>query len=145
MLALIQRVSHASVLIADEIVTQIDRGLLILCGFERADDESIIDKMLHKCLNYRVFSDSHGKMNLSVTDTGGGVIFVPQFTLAANTNSGLRPSFSTAALAKDGQRSFDYLKQQAKQKRLTIGFGQFGANMQVNLCNDGPVTFMLEA
>jgi len=143
MLALLQRVSHASVVIEDITTASINKGILVLCGFQPHDKLQSLDKMLEKCLNYRIFSDNDGKMNLSVKAIEGELLFVPQFTLAANTNSGLRPSFSSAAIPQHGQELFDELKRLAPEKYSACSFGQFGANMQVSLCNDGPVTFWL--
>lgn len=144
MLALLQRVSHASVNIENQCVAAIEQGLLILCGFQPDDNETIVDKLIKKCFKYRIFGDDSDKMNLNVCDVNGGVLFVPQFTLAADTNRGLRPSFSSAAPPALGMQLFDYLQHQTKQQYTKLGFGQFGAEMQVELCNDGPVTFLLE-
>ncbi len=144
MKALIQRVSAASVSIDNEIVGEIERGLLVLLAVESGDNESSIEKIAHKLLNYRIFSDDNNKMNRSVSDIGGGLLVVSQFTLAANTDKGLRPSFSSAAdpaIAKDYYlRCVDLLKASG----LQVATGRFAADMQVSLINDGPVTFMLE-
>ncbi|MDB5981900.1 MAG: D-tyrosyl-tRNA(Tyr) deacylase [Pseudomonas sp.] len=145
MKGLLQRVSGARVEVAGEIVGSIDQGLLVLVGVEPHDTRASADKLLHKLLNYRVFSDSDGKMNLSLTDVGGGLLLVSQFTLAADTKSGLRPSFSKAAPPALGAELFDYLLEQAKIMHLAVAAGQFGADMQVHLVNDGPVTFLLES
>jgi D-tyrosyl-tRNA(Tyr) deacylase len=145
MKGLLQRVSGARVEVAGEIVGSIDQGLLVLVGVEPQDTRASADKLLHKLLNYRVFSDSDGKMNLSLTDVGGGLLLVSQFTLAADTKSGLRPSFSKAAPPALGAELFDYLLEQAKIMHQTVAAGQFGADMQVHLVNDGPVTFLLES
>jgi D-tyrosyl-tRNA(Tyr) deacylase len=142
---LLQRVSKARVEVAGEIVGAIDQGLLVLVGVEPQDTRASVDKLLLKLLNYRVFSDSDGKMNLSLVDVGGGLLLVSQFTLAADTKSGLRPSFSKAASPALGAELFDYLLEQAKIMHLTVAAGQFGADMQVHLVNDGPVTFLLES
>ncbi|KTD10688.1 D-tyr-tRNA(Tyr) deacylase [Legionella gratiana] len=144
MLVVIQRVSHAQVNIADETVAKIDQGLLILCGFEPNDTEQNINKMLDKCINYRIFEDSQGKMNLSLKEVNGGLLLVPQFTLMADTQKGLRPSFSNAAPPELGQQLFDNLLTRAAQVYPKIQSGCFGANMHVHLCNDGPVTFLLK-
>jgi D-tyrosyl-tRNA(Tyr) deacylase len=149
MKALIQRVSRASVEINDEAgghrtAGAIDGGLLALIGVEKGDAEANADKLLHKLLHYRVFSDAEGKMNLNVQQAGGGLLLVSQFTLAADTRKGLRPSFSSAAPPADGERLFDYLVAQARTHALPVATGDFGADMQVALVNDGPVTFMLE-
>jgi D-tyrosyl-tRNA(Tyr) deacylase len=145
MKGLLQRVSKARVEVAGEIVGAIDQGLLVLVGVEPQDTRASVDKLLLKLLNYRVFSDSDGKMNLSLVDVGGGLLLVSQFTLAADTKSGLRPSFSKAASPALGAELFDYLLEQAKIMHLTVAAGQFGADMQVHLVNDGPVTFLLES
>lgn len=145
MKALIQRVRHARVEVANEVVGSIDQGLLVLVGVERDDDRARADKLLHKLLRYRVFSDEQGKMNRSVTDTGGGLLLVSQFTLAADTGSGLRPSFSSAAPPQLGEELYDYLLAQARRQHSQVACGCFGADMQVHLQNDGPVTFLLES
>lgn len=145
MKGLLQRVSRARVEVAGEIVGAIDQGLLVLVGVEPQDTRASVDKLLLKLLNYRVFSDSDGKMNLSLVDVGGGLLLVSQFTLAADTKSGLRPSFSKAAPPARGAELFDYLLEQAKIMHQTVAAGQFGADMQVHLVNDGPVTFLLES
>jgi D-aminoacyl-tRNA deacylase len=145
MKALIQRVRKARVDVAGEVVGSIDQGLLVLVGVERDDDRARADKLLHKLLRYRVFSDEHGKMNRSLTDVGGGLLMVSQFTLAADTSSGLRPSFSSAAPPVLGEELYDYLVAQARQQHTTVACGRFGADMQVHLQNDGPVTFLLES
>ncbi|MNE63639.1 D-tyrosyl-tRNA(Tyr) deacylase [compost metagenome] len=125
-------------------VGAIDQGLLVLVAVEPGDTRAHADKLLHKLLNYRVFSDPQGKMNLSLKDIGGGLLLVSQFTLAADTQSGLRPSFSTAAPPALGAELFDYMLAQAQVQHATVASGQFGADMQVHLVNDGPVTFMLQ-
>lgn len=145
MKGLLQRVSGARVEVAGESVGAIDRGLLVLIGVEPQDTRASADKLLHKLLNYRVFSDTDGKMNLSLSDIGGGLLLVSQFTLAADTKSGLRPSFSKAAPPALGAELFDYLLAQAKVMHQMVAAGQFGADMQVHLVNDGPVTFLLES
>ncbi|HUE91933.1 D-aminoacyl-tRNA deacylase [Pseudomonas sp.] len=144
MKALIQRVRGARVEVAGEVVGSIDQGLLALVGVEPQDTPASVEKILHKLLNYRVFSDAAGKMNLSLSDVGGGLLLVSQFTLAADTKSGLRPSFSSAAPPALGAELFDLLVTQARAKHPQIATGQFGADMQVHLVNDGPVTFLLE-
>ncbi|MAK88213.1 MAG: D-tyrosyl-tRNA(Tyr) deacylase [Pseudomonas sp.] len=145
MKALIQRVRQARVEVAGEVVGAIDQGLLVLVGVEREDDHARADKLLHKLLNYRVFSDEQGKMNRSLKDIGGGLLLVSQFTLAADTRSGLRPSFSSAAPPVHGEALYDYLLTQARQQHPQVACGRFGAEMQVHLVNDGPVTFLLES
>ena len=145
MKALIQRVRGARVEVAGEVVGSIDQGLLALVGVEPQDTPASVEKILHKLLNYRVFSDDAGKMNLSLSDVSGGLLLVSQFTLAADTRSGLRPSFSSAAPPALGGELFDLLVNQARARHPQVATGQFGADMQVHLVNDGPVTFLLES
>lgn len=145
MKGLIQRVSAARVEVEGEIVGAIDQGLLALVGVEPQDDEASAQRLLHKLLNYRVFADIEGKMNLSLGDVGGGLLLVSQFTLAADTRKGLRPSFSSAAPPARGAELFEHLVDQARARHPLVATGRFGANMQVHLVNDGPVTFLLEA
>ena len=145
MKALIQRVRGARVEVAGEVVGAIDQGLLALVGVEPQDTPASVEKILHKLLNYRVFSDAAGKMNLSLSDVGGGLLLVSQFTLAADTKGGLRPSFSSAAPPALGAELFDLLVSQARARHPQVATGQFGADMQVHLVNDGPVTFLLES
>lgn len=145
MKGLLQRVRGARVDVAGGTVGAIDQGLLVLVGVEPQDTRASADKLLHKLLNYRVFSDADGKMNLSLKDVGGGLLLVSQFTLAADTRSGMRPSFSRAAPPALGAELFDYLLEKAKNSHATVASGQFGADMQVHLVNDGPVTFLLES
>ena len=145
MKALIQRVRGAQVEVAGEVVGSIDQGLLALVGVEPQDTPASVEKILHKLLNYRVFSDDAGKMNLSLSDVSGGLLLVSQFTLAADTRSGLRPSFSSAAPPALGAELFDLLVNQARARHPQVATGQFGADMQVHLVNDGPVTFLLES
>jgi D-tyrosyl-tRNA(Tyr) deacylase len=144
MKALLQRVREARVEVAGEVVGSIGPGLLVLVGVEPQDTQDNVSRMLHKLLNYRVFSDSAGKMNLSLKDVAGGLLLVSQFTLAADTRSGLRPGFSTAAPPAQGQALFENLLQQARAQHARVASGRFGADMQVHLVNDGPVTFLLE-
>ena len=144
MKALIQRVRQAHVEVAGEVVGAIDQGLLVLVAVEPGDTREHADKLLHKLLNYRVFSDPQGKMNLSLKDIGGGLLLVSQFTLAADTRNGMRPSFSTAAPPALGVEIFDYLLERARAAHGDVASGRFGADMQVHLVNDGPVTFMLQ-
>ncbi|BAP42902.1 D-aminoacyl-tRNA deacylase [Pseudomonas sp. LJDD11] len=144
MKGLLQRVRGARVEVEGEVVGAIDQGLLVLVGVEPQDTPASADKMLHKLLNYRVFSDADGKMNLSLRDVQGGLLLVSQFTLAADTRSGLRPGFSKAAPPALGAELFDYLLQQAKTVHPRVESGRFGADMQVHLTNDGPVTFLFE-
>lgn len=144
MKGLIQRVSQAQVKVDDEVVGAIDQGILLLLGVEQKDSTQEADKLLHKVLNYRIFADEQGKMNLSVKDIGGGLLIVSQFTLAAETKKGLRPSFSSAASPTLAQDLYNYFVVQAKQQHIIVETGIFAADMKVSLCNDGPVTFMLE-
>ena len=144
MKGLLQRVRGARVEVAGQVVGAIDQGLLVLVAVEPSDTAASADKLLHKLLNYRVFSDDDGKMNLSLKDIGGGLLLVSQFTLAADTKSGLRPSFSTAAPPALGEALFEHLLSQAQQLHGTVASGRFGADMQVHLVNDGPVTFLLQ-
>lgn len=145
MKALLQRVRAARVEVDGEVVGAIDQGLLVLIGVEPQDSEASADKLLHKLLNYRVFGDADGKMNLSLSDVAGGLLLVSQFTLAADTRSGLRPSFSSAAPPAQGAALFDYLLARAAERHPRVASGRFGADMQVHLINDGPVTFLLES
>jgi D-tyrosyl-tRNA(Tyr) deacylase len=144
MIALLQRVSTASVVVDGAQIGAIDAGLMVLLCAEKGDTEREADLLLAKMLGYRVFSDAAGKMNLSVTDVAGGLLLVPQFTLAADTKSGTRPSFTPAAAPADGQRLFDYVVRQARARHPGVATGQFGADMKVSLTNDGPVTFWLQ-
>jgi D-tyrosyl-tRNA(Tyr) deacylase len=143
MIGLLQRVSHASVVVDGETVGAIDAGLMVLVCAEKGDTEREADALLSKLLGYRVFADDAGKMNRSVTDIGGGLLLVPQFTLAADTRSGTRPSFSPAASPDDGRRLFDHVVRQARARHARVETGVFGADMKVSLTNDGPVTFSL--
>ena len=144
MIALLQRVSMAQVVIDGVTVGAIERGLLVLLGVEAGDGATEADRLLERLLNYRVFSDEAGKMNLSLRDVGGGLLLVPQFTLAADTRKGLRPGFSTAAPPELGELLFDHVVAQARQTHALVATGRFGADMQVTLTNDGPVTFWLQ-
>nr|WP_298413970.1 D-aminoacyl-tRNA deacylase [uncultured Halomonas sp.] len=144
MKALIQRVKNASVEIEGRPVGAIDQGILALIGVEKHDDEARADKLLHKLLHYRIFSDASGKMNLDLQQVEGGLLLVSQFTLAADTGKGLRPGFSSAAAQEDGQRLYHYLLEQAEKRWSKVAKGEFGADMQISLINDGPVTFLLE-
>lgn len=144
MIALLQRVSKASVAVDDAEIAKTGAGLLVLLAVEPTDTEGTCATMIKKISRYRVFSDQQGKMNLSLLDTGGDLLLVPQFTLAADTRRGLRPSFTTAADPTEGARLFARIVELAKQLDCVVETGQFGANMQVSLTNDGPVTFMLQ-
>lgn len=144
MIALIQRVSHASVTVSGETVGEIGPGLLVLLGVQREDDEAKASKLLHKVSNYRVFADGDGKMNLNVQQAGGSLLVVSQFTLAAETDKGLRPSFSNGGEPALAERLYDYFIAQSQAAGLPTASGRFAADMQVSLLNDGPVTFWLE-
>jgi D-tyrosyl-tRNA(Tyr) deacylase len=143
MIGLIQRVAQASVTVDGAVIGAIGRGLLVLVCAEKGDTEREADALLVKLLGYRVFADDAGKMNRSVADVAGGLLLVPQFTLAADTRSGTRPSFSPAAPPADGRRLFDHVVRQARARHAIVETGRFGADMQVALVNDGPVTFWL--
>ncbi len=140
MISVVQRVSQARVVIAGATVGEIGPGLLVLVCAERGDTQAQADKLLAKLLKLRIFSDGAGKMNRSVQDTGGGLLIVSQFTLAADTTGGNRPSFTGAALPEDGRRLYDYFVAQARAAHPRVATGEFGADMQVHLVNDGPVT-----
>lgn len=144
MIALIQRVSEASVRIGGEVVGSIGSGLLALVAVEARDTSASVGRILERLLGYRVFPDAEGRMNLSLRDTGGGLLLVPQFTLAADTRKGMRPSFSSAAPPELGTELFDLLLTRARAEHPTVAAGRFGADMQVALINDGPVTFWLQ-
>jgi D-tyrosyl-tRNA(Tyr) deacylase len=144
MIGLLQRVSSASVVVDGATIGAIGAGLMVLVCAERNDTEKEADALLAKLLGYRVFADEAGKMNRSVTDTAGGLLLVPQFTLAADTKSGTRPSFTPAAAPADGLRLFNYFVEQARLKHAVVQTGRFGADMKVSLTNDGPVTFWLQ-
>lgn len=144
MIALIQRVSSASVHVEGECIGKIDAGLLALVGVQPPDGPAQVDRLLARVLDYRVFSDDQGRMNRSLADTAGGLLLVPQFTLAADTRSGLRPSFSSAAAPAQGRECFELMLERARQRHGTVASGEFGAHMQVSLLNDGPVTFWLQ-
>lgn len=143
MIGLLQRVSGAQVTVAGECVGQIERGILVLIGVERGDREANADRLLQRLLEYRVFPDTLGRMNLNVREISGGLLLVPQFTLAANTSKGTRAGFQTAAPPAEADRLFDYLVTQARTSYKHLQTGRFGADMQVALTNDGPVTFWL--
>jgi len=144
MIALIQRVSEAAVEVNGERVGGISGGILALIGVERGDTERQAERLLERLLAYRIFPDPQGRMNLDVRQSGGGLLLVPQFTLAANTRKGNRPSFTSAAEPAEGERLFDYLAGRAAAQFDPVATGRFGANMQVSLVNDGPVTFWLQ-
>ena len=140
MIALLQRVSQASVRGVGEVVRQIGQGLLVLLCAEKGDTEAVADRLLAKLLKLRVFGDASGKMNLSVQDVGGGLLIVSQFTLAADVAGGNRPSFTQAAAPEEGRRLYDHVVAQARLAHPVVQTGRFAADMQVSLVNDGPVT-----
>ncbi len=144
MIGLLQRVSEARVRVAGETVGEIGSGLLVLVGVQQGDTEARAERLLERLLGYRVFADDSGRMNHSLHDVGGGLLLVPQFTLAADTRKGARPSFSSAAPPDLGRRLFDHLVARARAAHPTVATGIFGADMQVALVNEGPVTFWLE-
>ena len=144
MIGLLQRVSHAKVLVDTRTVWSIDAGLMVLVAVERGDTEQQADRLLERLLTYRVFADAEGRMNRSLQDTGGGLLLVSQFTLAADTRKGTRPGFSPAAEPQEGKRLFEYLVARARERHRVVETGEFGAHMQVTLTNDGPVTFWLQ-
>jgi len=145
MLALIQRVNWTHLRIEGQMHAQIDQGILALIGIEKDDDEKAADRLLGKLLAYRIFADDEGKMNLDLKDVGGDLMLVSQFTLAASTNKGLRPSFSSAKPPAEAEPLFDYLVKQAASQHDFVASGVFGADMQIALENDGPVTFLLNS
>lgn len=145
MIALIQRVSEARVVVDGREVGAIGRGILALVGVERGDTEAQAARLAERVLGYRIFQDAGGKMNLSLLDIGGGLLAVPQFTLAADTKSGTRPGFSTAAAPEDGRQLFERFVAIAAQKLPGVQTGEFGADMKVSLLNEGPVTFWLQS
>ena len=143
MIGLLQRVAQAEVVVDGTSVGKIGAGLLVLVCAERGDGEAVADRLLERVLGYRVFADAGGKMNLSLRDVQGGLLLVPQFTLAADTHKGMRPSFTPAAPPADGERLFDYFVARARASYDSVQTGRFGAHMQVSLTNDGPVTIWL--
>ena len=145
MLALIQRVTQASVVVAGEVTGAIGKGLLVFLGVERDDSAADAERLLKKVLAYRVFTDAEGKMNLSVTDVKGGVLVVSQFTLAADTTKGLRPSFSSAKPPAEAEQLYELFLTEARKAHHEVACGRFGADMQVSLVNNGPVTFLLKS
>ncbi len=145
MIALIQRVSEARVDVAGETIGAIDGGLLVLLGVERDDDETRLRKLADKVMKYRIFADDEGKMNLNVRQAGGSLLVVSQFTLAADTEKGLRPSFSSAAHPSEAERLYEAFVAYCREQGMRVETGAFGADMKVSLTNDGPVTFSLKA
>ncbi|WP_196158923.1 D-aminoacyl-tRNA deacylase [Reinekea sp. G2M2-21] len=144
MKALLQRVSQARVEVDSDVVGEIGPGLLVLVGIDAHDTEASVDALADRLLQYRVFADESGRMNLNVQQVNGGILLVSQFTLSADTHKGLRPGFSTAAIPSEGERLFLRVVERVRERHSTVATGQFGANMQVSLINDGPVTFLLE-
>jgi len=144
MIALIQRVSEARVRVAGEVVGEIGRGVLALIGVRRGDGEPAVERLLERLLTYRIFPDAAGRMNLSLQEVGGGLLLVPQFTLAADTKKGTRAGFSTTAAPEEARRLFTQLVTRAREAYAPVSAGVFGADMQVSLTNEGPVTFWLE-
>ena len=145
MLGLIQRVSSAFVIIDNEEIAKIDKGIVLLLGIQKNDDKDDAEKLLMKTLQYRIFPDLDGKMNQSLSDIAGELLIVSQFTLAADTRKGLRPGFSSAAPPDRAESLYNYFLSLAKNKHPIVQHGQFGANMNVTLTNDGPVTFMFQS
>jgi D-tyrosyl-tRNA(Tyr) deacylase len=145
MIALIQRVTEAAVHVEGECVGRIGPGLLALVAVEPGDDEARTSRMAERLLGYRVFGDEQDRMNRSLTDTGGGLLLVSQFTLAADTGKGMRPSFTSAASPEQGRLWFDRLLALCRERHQVVESGRFGAHMKVSLCNDGPVTFWLRS
>ena len=143
MIGLLQRVTEAAVSVDGAEIARIGPGLMVLVAVERGDDESNAERLLDRLVNYRVFADAEGRMNLSLTDSAGSLLLVPQFTLAADTANGLRPGFSRAAPPADGERLFGHLLRRAGARFPATQAGRFGAHMRVSLVNDGPVTFWL--
>jgi D-aminoacyl-tRNA deacylase len=142
-IGLLQRVDTAQVVVEGAVIAAIQRGLLVLVGVEAGDGRAEGERLLERLLSYRVFADREGRMNLSLRDVGGGLLLVPQFTLAADTAKGARPSFSPAATPEVGKRLFEYMLENARDKHPAVQAGRFGAEMKVTLTNDGPVTFWL--
>jgi len=144
MIGLLQRVSEASVRVDGDIIGRIGQGLMVLVGIEKEDTQKDMDRLLERLLGYRVFEDDQGRMNLSVRDIDGGLLLVPQFTLAADTNKGMRPSFTSAAPPEEAREKFERFVGQAREVYSKVESGCFGADMKVGLVNDGPVTFWLQ-
>jgi D-aminoacyl-tRNA deacylase len=143
-IGLLQRVTQSSVSVNGNVVGEINVGLLVLVGVQKHDNEQTAARLLQRLLSYRVFPDEHGKMNHSLKDINGGLLLVPQFTLAADTEKGARPSFSSAAQPNMGEQLFNFIVELARQQHDTVETGIFGADMKVSLINDGPVTFIIE-
>ena len=145
MIGLLQRVAEASVVVDGDVIGRIDQGLMVLVGVQKADDAARAERLLERLLGYRVFPDATGRMNLSVRDVNGGLLLVPQFTLAADTRKGTRASFAAAAQPEVGEKLFALLVERARAAHPIVEAGRFGADMKVGLVNDGPVTFWLES
>lgn len=145
MLALLQRVTHASVSVDNQTIGAINKGILVFLAIERQDTETQASRLIERILSYRIFPDENDRMNYNIKDANGGLLIVPQFTLAADTAKGTRPSFTPAADPALGEQLFNYFVSNIKKLHTNIATGQFGANMQVSLCNDGPVTFIFKA
>ena len=144
MITIIQRVTHASVTVNGNVIGNIEQGILALVAVEKMDTITLAERLLERILNYRIFADGDDKMNLSLRDIHGGLLLVPQFTLAANTDKGNRPSFAAAAPPELGRELFFYLQKHVVKIYDNVQFGEFGADMKVALINDGPVTFTLK-
>ena len=144
MIGLLQRVTKADVSVDGARIARINQGILVLVGIEKSDSEAQAERLLQRILGYRIFADAQGRMNLSLQDVGGELLLVPQFTLAADTQKGTRPSFTPAASPEEGRRLFQWLVEKAQQCAPKVASGEFGADMQVTLTNDGPVTFWLQ-
>ena len=145
MITVIQRVSWAKVEVDNQVIGKISAGMMALVAVEKNDSSKSAGRLLERMLNYRIFPDGENRMNLSLKDIHGGLLLIPQFTLAADTNTGNRPSFTPAAAPEEGKEIFAFLQKQAKETYDKAEFGQFGADMKVSLLNDGPVTFILKA
>jgi len=145
MLALLQRVTHANVITKGATIGEINQGILVFIAIEPFDTEKKAVRLSERILGYRIFEDQQGKMNLNVQEINESLLIIPQFTLAADTKKGMRPSFTTAADPILGEKLFNYFVAKTREKYRKIAIGKFGANMQINLCNDGPVTFILKA
>ncbi len=144
MKALIQRVKYARVSVDDTIIGEISHGMLVLIGIDAQDTEQSVDALADRILKYRLFADNQGRMNLDIKQINGGILLVSQFTLSADTRKGLRPGFSTAATPDEGEHLYNRVVERIQSQHSPVATGQFGANMQVSLQNDGPVTFLLE-
>lgn len=147
MIALLQRVTYASVTVEREVLAKIGRGVLVFIGVEQGDTLKHAERLAARIIGYRIFADDADRMNLSVKDIAGDLLLVPQFTLAADTSSGMRPSFTTAAVPNEGEKIFNYCLEYCRKLYLDakVASGKFGADMQIELCNNGPVTFILSA